>query len=110
MSKTYSLVCSDARLKLWIGQGAETMQSLYTDGEHAGKLRRFLCATQGKSIVLMCDDTQGSDYLDFKEFEPGPCEKRLAPGQYWGFCGETDMGQTEPALCTECGGEYKLAE
>lgn len=37
------------------------------------------------------------------------CRKSLAPGQYWRFCGETDMGQTAPALCTECGGELKLA-
>lgn len=36
------------------------------------------------------------------------CRKRLAPGQWWAFCGETDMGQTAPALCTECGGEFKL--
>ena len=37
------------------------------------------------------------------------CGKRLAKGQWWGYCGETDMGQTLPALCTECGGQYKLA-
>ena len=34
------------------------------------------------------------------------CGARLAPGQYWGFCGETDMGQTLPALCKQCGGEF----
>lgn len=38
------------------------------------------------------------------------CGQRLATGQYWSFCGETDMGQTAPALCTECGGKYKLYE
>ena len=38
------------------------------------------------------------------------CMKPLAPGQWWGFCGETDMGQTLPALCTECGGNYKLKQ
>ena len=37
------------------------------------------------------------------------CGRRLAAGQYWTFCGETDMGQTMPALCTECGGECELA-
>ena len=37
------------------------------------------------------------------------CGKPLAAGQWWGFCGETDMGQTAPALCTECGGDLKLA-
>lgn len=38
-----------------------------------------------------------------------PCRRKLAPGQYWAFCGETDMGQGEPALCKECGGEFTLA-
>lgn len=37
------------------------------------------------------------------------CGRALAPGHYWAYCGETDMGQSLPALCTECGGEYKLA-
>ena len=36
------------------------------------------------------------------------CKRKLAPGQWWNFCGETDMGQTLPALCTECGGSYIL--
>jgi len=38
------------------------------------------------------------------------CGKKLAKGQWWGFCGETDMGQTLPALCTHCGGAYILQE
>jgi hypothetical protein len=38
------------------------------------------------------------------------CRKSLAVGQWWGYCGETDMGQTRPALCTECGGSYRLEE
>lgn len=36
------------------------------------------------------------------------CNKTLAEGQWWAFCGETDMGQTSPVLCTECGGEFEL--
>lgn len=38
------------------------------------------------------------------------CKRKLAEHQYWWWCGETDMGQGSPALCTECGGEYKLAK
>lgn len=30
------------------------------------------------------------------------CNAKLAPGQYWSFCGETDMGQTLPVLCERC--------
>lgn len=35
------------------------------------------------------------------------CRAKLAPGHHWRFCGETDMGQTLPALCKQCGGEYE---
>lgn len=38
----------------------------------------------------------------------GGCGSKLAPGQYWSFCGETDMGQSMPALCDQCGGSFKL--
>lgn len=38
------------------------------------------------------------------------CRAQLAPGQHWAFCGETDMGQSLPALCTACGGEYRRAD
>lgn len=34
------------------------------------------------------------------------CGRRLADGQDWSFCGETDMGLTSAALCTECGDKY----
>lgn len=37
------------------------------------------------------------------------CGKLLKEGHWWHFCGETDMGQTMPVQCTECGGEYELA-
>jgi hypothetical protein len=37
------------------------------------------------------------------------CKAKLAAGQWWSFCGETDMGQTAPALCTKCGGTYRPA-
>lgn len=37
------------------------------------------------------------------------CNKLLKEGQWWHFCGETDMGQTMPVQCTECGGKYELA-
>lgn len=38
------------------------------------------------------------------------CSKPLAKGQYWNFCGETDMGQTVPVKCTHCGGNYIRSE
>ena len=38
------------------------------------------------------------------------CRRRLAPGQWWRRCGDTDMGQCAPVLCTECGGDLILEE
>lgn len=38
------------------------------------------------------------------------CQRPLAPGQHWSFCGETDMGATDPALCVNCGGSLLLAD
>lgn len=35
------------------------------------------------------------------------CGVKLKEGQWWRYCGETDMGQTIPNLCKECGGEYE---
>ena len=31
-----------------------------------------------------------------------PCGAKLADGQWWAFCGETDMGQGSPVLCEVC--------
>lgn len=45
---------------------------------------------------------------DFKKPAKAGCGKKLALGQYWTFCGETDMGQLSPALCVECGGKLEL--
>ena len=36
------------------------------------------------------------------------CKRWLALGQHWNWCGETDMGQGPPNLCTECGGVNRL--
>lgn len=36
------------------------------------------------------------------------CKKTLARGEWFARCGDTDMGQTLPALCTECGGNFQL--
>jgi hypothetical protein len=41
------------------------------------------------------------------------CGRKLAPGQWWHTCGETDMGQTMPAQCGECAAPepgYTLAD
>lgn len=52
------------------------------------------------------------DFIDRREAQRGNggCLRRLKDGQWWRYCGETDMGQTEPALCSECGGTFELDE
>lgn len=58
--------------------------------------------------VTMPDELPNLDEFYQVRNTPGACGRLLAPGQYWVFCGETDMGQTGPALCTQCGGEFRL--
>lgn len=42
---------------------------------------------------------------------PKGCGKKLLPGQWWAYCGQTDMGQTSPILCEECWKpEFKLIQ
>lgn len=47
----------------------------------------------------------GTHYPDGTARQGEGCGAKLAPGQHWAFCGETDMGSA-PALCTRCGGEF----
>lgn len=30
------------------------------------------------------------------------CGRLFEKENWWGYCGETDMGQTYPVMCTEC--------
>lgn len=82
MSLTFSLVCKQAKLKLWVGQGHHieredgthppVMTSFYTgDPEVMKKLHRFLQATQGKNLMLVVNDHQddNSKFYKYKEFE-----------------------------------------
>lgn len=70
MSRTFSLVCRDTKQRLWIGQGYEEMNRFYSTDEHLGKLHRFLNATRGKPIVLLCNDNEFDiDVYDYEEFE-----------------------------------------
>lgn len=34
------------------------------------------------------------------------CGSRLADGQWWGYCGQTDMGQTVAVQCIKCEPKY----
>lgn len=70
MSHTYRIVCHETKQKLWIGQGFVGMTTFYT-GEQIvmEKLRRFLIATKGKPLMLMCTDTDDGEWHDYEEFE-----------------------------------------
>lgn len=72
MSQTFSLVCKEACLKIWVGQGWRAMTNFYSgEPETMRRLGRFLEATRGKSLLLICNDTE--DDSDCEEFEdPDP--------------------------------------
>lgn len=45
------------------------MRAFYSGNpEVMERLGRFLIATQGKQLVLLCDDTDGDAYDDYEEF------------------------------------------
>ena len=70
MSQTFRIVCHETQQQLWIGQGWGEMTTFYT-GEQItmDRLRRFLVATKGKPLFLMCTDTDDGEWLDYEEFE-----------------------------------------
>lgn len=71
MSQTYSLVCHETRQSLWVGQGRGTMTTFYSgEASTMDRLGRFLAATQGKPLMLLCTD-EGGDWIEYSEFEGG---------------------------------------
>jgi len=73
MSHTYSLVCRSMELKLWVGQGWDSMTGFYSgDKLVMENLRLFLRATYKCSLELMRDqdlwNLEESLGRDFKEF------------------------------------------
>mgnify|MGYP000045780522 CR=1 FL=1 len=83
MSKTFSLVCRDAKLKIWVGQSggsADGMLNFYSGmPEVMQRLGRFLEATRGKPLALLCNDTQGDQYENCAEFEDQDASEDEAP-------------------------------
>lgn len=51
--------------------------------------------------ILLCASNIGSGV------SKNGCGAQLQGGQFFTYCGETDMGQSMPALCTRCGGSFK---
>jgi hypothetical protein len=85
MSRTYSLVCPETRQKIWVGQahiedGREAGMTSFYSGvpETMERLGRFLQATRGKQLVLLCDDDnynsdeRGEEFIEYEEFEDPP--------------------------------------
>lgn len=69
-----------------------------------------VAAAPGRQTIVL---EAGVKYQVIQRPEPKPaqqagCKKRLAPDQYWSFCGDFEF-MAGPALCTECGGPYALA-
>lgn len=73
MSQTFSLVCRETNLGVWIGQGRGSMTSLYT-GEPATmeRLKRFLNSHIGKQLEFVCDDHSDQEWEEFEDPEAEP--------------------------------------
>jgi len=70
MSQTFELVCHDTKQKIWIGQGWGEMTCFYSGmPDVMGRLGRFLEATRGKPLVVLCTDTDDGDWCEYAEFE-----------------------------------------
>lgn len=61
MSNTFTLVCGETKLYLWVGQGHGHDMTILYDGTHQEDLRRFLNHHLGKSIRLICDLSEDPD-------------------------------------------------
>lgn len=67
MSHTYTLVCHELQVGMWVGQGWDGMTNFYSGmPEKMEKLGRFLEFTRGKPLELVCDETSGVEYDEFE--------------------------------------------
>lgn len=95
--------------KLWRAARDECDRARDQCADWAYELRKITDARKGRLTPdPALEDKWNLTWPSLKTQQKRGCRKRLALGQWWAFCGETDMGQTAPALCTECGGEFKL--
>lgn len=114
MSQTLNLTCDDCKVTLWVGQQSRT-RGWFVYGTEAEReaLNKFVNDHIGHAVRFQDSGRVGFDVDDIAVYDDEPssegCRAKLAPGQHWTFCGETDMGQTEPALCERCGGSFKPA-
>lgn len=74
-------------------------------------VKRAIASATPQAPTALLHQMHGRAYRAAPQVAPETkgCRARLAPGQHWAFCGETDMGQTSPALCERCGGSFKRA-
>ena len=66
-------------------------------------LRRVSSFNYIKDLIL-------SNFSTDQRLIKSPCGKKFAKCQWWSYCGETDMGQSAPVKCTQCGGNFILQE
>lgn len=97
----YVLTCDDEGRQAFLGDAHATPEA-------AG--RAAFSTPVFDSVIVRAGDPEAGPNLDglFPSASGDPmsypkgCGKKLAPGQWWNLCGETDMGQTAPILCEEC--------
>ena len=71
-------------------------------GDHEGRVvYTGDLGSDTRVAILLCASNIGSGV------SKNGCGAQLQGGQFFTYCGETDMGQSMPALCTRCGGSFK---
>jgi hypothetical protein len=82
MSQTFSLVCHTTKKRIWIGQGWNSMTTLFYSGQLAtmDALHRFLEDHIGYPLMLLCNDTN-DDILDYEEYKEIDVLLKLQVGQ-----------------------------
>lgn len=79
MSSTYDLICVDKKIKIWVGQSrrGETGMASFYSGEPQTMLAlgRFLQATEGHSLKLVCDDLDSDEAAECEYFEGRLCHE-----------------------------------
>lgn len=108
-SDAWSIIVENAISITSIGDLNWNADSLISIEESARDYNHFecisACSSQDKNplrAAMIC-------FLKMKDAQNKPCKKTLADGQWYKFCGEFDM-DSAPALCVNCGGEFKLKD
>ena len=82
MSKTYSIACKQCKVHLWIGQGQDKMETLYTNKNTIFSLKLFLNSHRMHELIFdeNCDSSIG-DFVEIDVLDEDPPNRELTGGE-----------------------------